>query len=132
MIEKGIKPNFSDLSRRYKVDRKTIRKYYDSGGISKRKQVKRSSKFDRYRDEIIELMVKPSVTKKAVFRYLENKYKGEIEWNYNTFKWYTRVQGISLRKSTVPHPAYETLPWRTAEGGLEGKQLVIKEFFLYQ
>ena len=78
MIEKGIKPNFSDLSRRYKVDRKTIRKYYVSGGIPKRKQVKKSSKYDRYRDEIVELMDKPSVTKKAVFRYLENKYRNEI------------------------------------------------------
>jgi hypothetical protein len=52
MIEKSIKTNFSDLSRRYKADRKTIRKYYDSGGIPKRKNMKKNSKFDRYRDEI--------------------------------------------------------------------------------
>lgn len=110
MIEKGIKPNFSDLSRRYKMDRKTIRKYYNSGGIPTRKQMKRKSKYDRYKDEIVALMDKPSVTKKAVFRYLENKYKDEIEWNYDSFKWYTRVHGIRLRKSAVPHPAYETPP----------------------
>ena len=80
MIEKGIMPNFSDLSRRYKIDRKTIRKYYVSGGIPKRKHMK--SWFDRYRDE--------------------------IEWNYNSFKSYTRAHGISLRKFAVPHSAYET------------------------
>ena len=28
-----IKPNFSDLSRKYSVDRHTIKKYYDADGI---------------------------------------------------------------------------------------------------
>ena len=28
----NIKPNFSDLSRRYKIDRHTIAKYYREGG----------------------------------------------------------------------------------------------------
>ena len=36
----NIKPNFSDLSRRYHVDRHTIAKYYKNGGkiIKKRKR----------------------------------------------------------------------------------------------
>jgi len=55
-------------------------------------------------------MARPSVSKKGVFMYLARKHAGEINWNYNTFKWYTRKKGIELRKAAVPHVAYETDP----------------------
>lgn len=32
MKQLNIKPNYSDLSRRYSLDRHTIKKYYDEGG----------------------------------------------------------------------------------------------------
>lgn len=33
MKEKGIKPNFSDLARRYGYDRKTVKKIWDNDGM---------------------------------------------------------------------------------------------------
>ena len=46
----SIKPNFSALSREYGLDRHTIKKYYEEGGI-KRKKMERERFFDKYRDE---------------------------------------------------------------------------------
>ena len=34
----GIIPNFSELERLYNKDRRTLKKYYDNGGIPKRKK----------------------------------------------------------------------------------------------
>ena len=34
----GIIPNFSELERIYNKDRRTLKKYYDNGGIPKRKK----------------------------------------------------------------------------------------------
>ena len=110
MKEKGIKPNFSDLARRYGSDRKTVKKIWDNDGMSKRKASSRASRYDPYLEEISSLIARPSVSKKGVFMYLARKHAGEINWNYNTFKWYTRKKGIELRKAAVPHVAYETDP----------------------
>ena len=90
MKEKGIKPNFSDLARRYGSDRKTVKKIWDNDGMPKRKASSRASRYDPYLEEISSLMARPSVSKKGVFMYLARKHAGDINWNYNTFKWYTR------------------------------------------
>ena len=42
MKEKGIKPNFSDLARRYGSDRKTVKKIWDHDGKPKRKASSRA------------------------------------------------------------------------------------------
>lgn len=38
MIELNIKPNFSNLAEEYGVDRHTVKKYFDNGGIPERKK----------------------------------------------------------------------------------------------
>lgn len=102
-----MKPNFSELSRKYGLDRRTIKKYFEEGG----KKViirERESKFDPYKDEIIHLMKKPGVTKKAVHEYLINKYDGLP--SYSNFRKYTQRHGILLSRDTTPHVRYETKP----------------------
>ena len=61
MKEKGIKPNFSDLARRYGSDRKTVKKICDNDGKPKRKASSRASRYDPYLEEISSLMARPSV-----------------------------------------------------------------------
>lgn len=46
MKELNIKPNFSDLQRKYDIDRHTTKKIYDNGGIIERKRRKLGSKWD--------------------------------------------------------------------------------------
>src|SRR5690554_3468836 len=103
----NMKPNFSELSRRYQLDRRTIKKYYEEGG----KKVitrHRESGFDPYKDEIIQVMKKPGVTKKAAYEYMKDKYNGLP--SYSQFRKYTQKHGVMLPKDTTPHVRYETKP----------------------
>ena len=52
--EMKIKPNFSELQRQYDVDRHTIKKYYENDGKIVKDRKKRKSKYDIYKDEILE------------------------------------------------------------------------------
>lgn len=57
----NIKPNFSELSRIYKVDRRTI-KCYNEGYSSKNTKVIRKSKLDKFKNEIKEKLELPGIT----------------------------------------------------------------------
>ena len=46
MKDFNMKPNFSELERMYGIDRHTIKKYYENGGIPERKKFKKVSKWD--------------------------------------------------------------------------------------
>ena len=67
MKDLNIRPNFSDLSREYGVDRHTIKKYFDNDGIPERKPKKSVSMWDPYLDEITTMMETPGITKKAIY-----------------------------------------------------------------
>ena len=54
----NIKPNFSDLSRRYKIDRHTIAKYYREGEKFIKKRKNQNSVYDKYLNEIIKSIKK--------------------------------------------------------------------------
>lgn len=106
----NMKPNFSDLSRRYNIDRHTVAKYYKEGGKFIKKRKKQDSIYDKYLDEIIDLLSKPGVSKVAAYQYLIGKYP-DIHKNYNTFKSFTLRKNITPTKTKiVPHVRYETNP----------------------
>jgi len=110
MKDLNIKPNFSAFQRKYGTDRHTISKYHANDGVTPRKQVYKSSKWDPLYDEIIYLMEKGNVSKRAVYQYLENKYQDNIPGTYNGFKAYTLCKGIETRTPTTPHVLYEVKP----------------------
>ena len=110
MKDLNIIPNCSALQRKYGTDRHTIKKYYANDGIPLRKKVERTSRWDPLYDEIVCLMEIDSVSKKAVYNYLENKYKDNIPGTYNGFKAYTLRKGIQTRSSEKPHVLYEVEP----------------------
>lgn len=74
----GMKPNFSELSRIYHVDRHTIAKHYKKGGVSSKMNQEYHNYLEDYRDEIIEKLGVAGATKHAVFKYFEAKYGREI------------------------------------------------------
>lgn len=110
MKELNIKPNFSALEREYGINRHTIKKYYDNDSTPLRKHKKRSSMWDSYHDEIVELLEKPGVSKKAVYNYFLNKYSNEKLGTYSGFKSYTLRLGINNKIVEKPHVLYETEP----------------------
>lgn len=109
MKELCIKPNFSDLQRKYDIDRHTIKKIYDNGGIMERKKRELGSKWDIHLEEIRNIMDKPGTSKMAAYRYLENKFK-KLPGNYNSFKAYTLKKGITCLKTQKAHVLYENDP----------------------
>ena len=80
-----IKPNFSELQRQYNVDRHTIKKYYDNDGKTVQERTKRKSKYDIYKNEIIEVLENPAVTIQALYQYLVEKYHDPLI-KYNGLK----------------------------------------------
>jgi len=103
----NMKPNFSHQQRIYGIDRHTIKKYYENGG-KKAITRNRNSAFEPYKEEIIELMNKPGVTKKAVYEYLKDHYNNLP--SYSQFRKYTLKNGICIHQHQTPHVRFETRP----------------------
>ena len=71
MKESGTKPNFTDIARRYGVDRHTVARCWNGGGPQPADAREgRPSGFDRYRAEIEEKAAMPGMTKKALHELL--------------------------------------------------------------
>ena len=110
MKELELKPNFSQLAKAHGIERHTLKKYYDSSGIPLRKKPERTSMWDAYRDEMIEIFNNnPGITKSAVYHYLVHSHE-EIKGTYSSFKAYTGKHGIRSVKALKPHVLYETDP----------------------
>lgn len=82
------KPNFSELSRRLGIDRRTVKKYYN--GEEKKERKARASKVDKYEEIIRRLLDKDCKQifyyKSHLYRYLEREYGLEV--TRNTFNHY--------------------------------------------
>ena len=105
----GIIPNFSELSRRYDKDRRTLKKYYEHGMIQKRKKRIYKSELDDYINIIKVKIADSANTLKGIYEYLLDIY--DIKTTYNNFKAYCRRHDLSVKKvNKVPHLRYETPP----------------------
>lgn len=110
----GIKPNFSDVARRYGVDRHTVSKYWNGGGRTPEDgRHGRTSGFDRYRDEIEEKAALPGVTAKGIHELLLERHAGDEPPvpGYSAFTNYLRTRGIAPgTPAAKAHPRFETEP----------------------
>lgn len=110
----GIKPNFSEIARRYGLDRHTVASYWREGGDVDDGRRRRTSGFDRHRDAIAAKATLPGVTKKAVREYLLHRACDPALPGYNAFTHYCRTRDIVLAGADgpEPHPRFETPPGR--------------------
>lgn len=108
----NIKPNFSELSRIYGIDRRTIKKYYD-GYEGKPKTRNKSSKLDKYLDQIKFKFSIKGMTAKAVYEYLidQNYDVG----SYSNFIKYVKAKDLKPSKTIKGHPRFETPPGKQAQ-----------------
>ena len=106
-----IKPNISALARKYKLNRATVKKYYESGGMPQKMRLKRNSKYDEY-DELIREKMSDSLVKiSALYQYMKNIYKDKINFTYSGLKSYIERKGYrNINSNIVPHALYETGP----------------------
>ena len=87
----NFKINIAALSRKYKVDRKTINKYLNS--FEKKKTKNKTSKLDKYCELIKSLLSSSTQTFsyiRVLRQYLEDNY--EINIQYSTFYNYIRYR----------------------------------------
>lgn len=98
------KPNYSELSRIYKVDRRTIEKY--NNGYSK-SEIKRNrkSKLDKYYDEIKEKLELPGITITGLYQYF---MKIENIGTYSNFYNYIKIKKLKPKKNNKVHLRFET------------------------
>ena len=100
----NIKPNYSELSRIYKLDRRTIEKY--NNGYSK-SEIKRNrkSKLDKYHDEIKEKLELPGITIAGLYQYF---MKIENIGTYSNFYNYIKIKKLKPKKNNKVHLRFET------------------------
>lgn len=110
----GIKPNFSEIARRYDLDRHTVASYWREGGDVDDGRCRRTSGFDCHKDVIAAKAALPGVTKKAVHEYLLHRAGDPALPGYNAFTHYCRTRGIAFAgpDGPEPHPRFETPPGR--------------------
>ena len=99
-----IKPNYSELSRIYKLDRRTIEKY--NNGYSK-ENLKRNkkSKLDEIKEEIKEKLELPGITISGLYQYF--KAKKDIG-TYSNFYKYIKKYELRKTKNNKTHIRFET------------------------
>ena len=111
--EAGIKPNFSDIAKRYGKDRHTVASYWRAdGGRPHDGRGDRAGSFDAHIEEVAAKAQLPGVTKKGIHEWLLHRYPGESLAGYNAFTQFMRKNGISVGASggPEPHPRFETPP----------------------
>ena len=111
--EAGIKPNFSDIAKRYGKDRHTVASYWRAeGGRPRDGRGDRAGSFDAHIEEVAAKAQLPGVTKKGIHEWLLHRYPGEDLAGYNAFTQFMRKNGIAVGASggPEPHPRFETPP----------------------
>lgn len=110
----GMTPNFSDIARRYGMDRHTVAKYWRRGEDVEDLRRCKASAFDQVREVIEQKAAMPGATKKAVHEYLLHRRPDLALPKYNAFSAYCDSRGIAFgsRADPEPHPRFETPPGR--------------------
>ena len=113
--EAGIRPNFSDVARRYGVDRHTVAKYWNGGGAQPEDgRSGRKSGFDAYRGEIEGRAQLPGVTAKGIHEWLLDRHADADPPlpGYNALTHWLRTRGIEVGapRDAEAHPRFETAP----------------------
>ena len=100
----NIKPNFSELSRIYKLDRRTIKRY-NEGYSKENRKIIRKSKLDKFKEEIKEKLELPGITVAGLYQYLSRK---EDVGTYSNFYKYVKKCNLKPHKNNKAHLRYET------------------------
>ena len=104
----NIKPNYSELSRIYGIDRRTIKKYHLNPKKENSKISKRISKLEKYDDVLKEKLNLPGSNKKAVYMYLKTNIDEDIG-SYSNFRKYTqKKKEYFIEKDSKIHLRFET------------------------
>lgn len=100
----NIKPNYSELSRIYNCDRRTIKKY-NEGYCKENSRRKKGSKLDSYKDDIKRKLELPGATIHGTYQYFKNQNK---IGTYSNFYKYVKKEKLKPNKNNKAHLRFET------------------------
>ena len=100
----NIKPNYSELARIYKMDRRTITKY-NNGYCRENIKIIRKSKLDDLKDEIKEKLELPGITIIGLYQYFS---KNNDIGTYSNFYKYIKKHKLKPAKNNKVHLRFET------------------------
>ena len=105
----NIKPNFSELARQLGVDRHTLKKHFDAGGVKPRKKREYFSELDEYKNIIEEKLEIKGITYKGIYLFL--KGTKNLKCSYSNFEKYMKKNNYKIKKcDNTPHVRFETKP----------------------
>lgn len=106
----GIKPNFTQVGKKYGLHRQTVAKYWNRGDEIEDHRRDKGSGFDEFRDVIERKAAMPGVTKKAIHEFLLDRHPDVALPKYGAFTKYCRERGIECAFASEPeaHPRFET------------------------
>lgn len=99
-----MKPNYSELEKKYGISRQTIAKY--DKGFEKKKTRNKASILDKYQEEITEKINLNGATITGVYKYFYNK-DNKIGSRSN-FDYYVRKHKLITKSKVQVHPRFET------------------------
>ena len=100
----NMKPNYSELERKYGISRQTIAKY--DKGFEKKKTRNKASVLDKYRIEITEKINLEGATITGVYKYFYSK--DQKIGSRSNFDYYVRKHKLITKTKAQAHPRYET------------------------
>ena len=93
--EMGVKPNCSELARIYDLDRRTVKRLLEAGGIPPRKKREEFSRWDPWEDQIRERMAVPGTTIRGLHESFRVQLGDEnLPGTYESLKAFLRKKNI--------------------------------------
>lgn len=133
--QSGTKPNFTQIGKRYGMDRHTVAKYWRRGEEVEDRRRSRASGFDPFLEAIEQKAAMPGATKKAVHEYLLHKNPDAGLPKYNAFVAFCAKRDIAFQpqEGPEPHPRFETPPGRQMQfDWKEGLSMVSRHGELFE
>ena len=103
----GLKPNYTQIAKEFDVDRRTVKKIYESKETNIRTRLK-ISKLEPYRDEIEDKLKINRTSIKAVYEYIADKY--DDAGSYSNFKVYVKKHKLKNVIDNSGKPRYDCDP----------------------
>ncbi len=110
----GVRPNFTQIGKKYGLHRQTVAKYWNQGEEIEDRRRDKESAFDEFRGVIEQKAALPGVTKRAIHEFLLDRHPEAGLPKYGSFTKYCRSRGIECAAAPEPeaHPRFETPPGR--------------------
>ena len=105
----GMKPNYAALGRKYEMDWRTAKKYFN-GYEGKKHTRNKGSKLDPYKTEIADKLTIRRITVQGVYEFMVKKYGIDRIGSRSNFNRYVIAQGLKPKKKEGGHPRYEKEP----------------------